>query len=797
MFFFDHAGRKQRRPASLSVNTLSTSLSQIMNYYRRSTNERQQTDVPPVWKQKLGADVLSALTSLSHGKCAFCEQKSVSLQVYRFRPPAYASPAKDPDDKSCYLWLTFNWSNFFPICEGCLPSDKTFFPIFGWRARIPSTWKVAETLLFGLEAETADRAVLYYPAEIQEPWSAFGIRLDGVLTPKEERAAATIKHFNLNRNDLIRRRKKALAQNIDFLVGKLPTFSDASISLSKAEFGGVHQLLLHRISTHLPPRIQTAIPQSGDTVASTLRNWSTGEMPDTSLKRAIRRIREEDTQSSPPKSALVGPTTARPSIRRTSRSRLQQVTIRNYKSLENISFSLPNELPKREPLLPDLRTKSDAPEAPCLLILGENATGKSSVLEAIAIACLRDETLRPLGLSDSTPLKLNPLYMGAERGATAATSEIRLSFHDGTNLRAKLKGKGRPALSPEASPRPMLFAYGSHRLFGKKARLGSIRHIDTLFRREREISNPAKWLKSLAKSEPVLNEVVSALRHIIQIDGEFENISVTRTRGDKEDHCYINIKKKKKDDSTFTVRQRLDIASSGYRAVLALVCDILQGLMQAHSAESSNKKMDSTQAHQARRSEAIVLIDEIEAHLHPRWKLNIMSGLRRAMPRVTFIVTSHDPLCLRGMYNGEVMMLNRYQNEGSNQASKLPEVVERVAEFDNIEDLTIEQLLTSNLFQLFSTDASWTDYAFSIIPTILTKRENREDLSDVEMTALRRFDEEIKEALPYGRTEITQLVREAVAGYVAERRSKGSVSAAKARNVAIDEIKKYLRGLLE
>src|SRR3546814_20575292 len=60
---------------------------------------------------------------------------------------------------------------------------------------------------------------------------------------------------------------------------------------------------------------------------------------------------------------------------------------------------------------------------------------------------------------------------------------------------------------------------------------------------------------------------------------------------------------------------------------------------------------------------ALVLVDEIEAHLHPRWKLRIMKGLREALPNVTFIVTTHDPLCLRGLGANEVMVLRRIQQD--------------------------------------------------------------------------------------------------------------------------------------
>ncbi len=109
----------------------------------------------------------------------------------------------------------------------------------------------------------------------------------------------------------------------------------------------------------------------------------------------------------------------------------------------------------------------------------------------------------------------------------------------------------------------------------------------------------------------------------------------------------------------------------------------------------------------------VVLIDEIEAHLHPRWKMQVIGGLRKALPKATFIMTSHDPLCLRGMLPGEVQVLNRFYNTGQGEGSKMNEIVENVAGMQNAEQFTVEQLLTSDLFQLFTTDDRHIDQAFA------------------------------------------------------------------------------------
>ena len=89
----------------------------------------------------------------------------------------------------------------------------------------------------------------------------------------------------------------------------------------------------------------------------------------------------------------------------------------------------------------------------------------------------------------------------------------------------------------------------------------------------------------------------------------------------------------------------------------------------------------------------VVLVDEIETHLHPRWKMRVMSSLREAFPRIQFIVTTHDPLCVRGMDDGEVIVLVRNELGGIITLADLPDV----------SGMRSEQLLTSEYFGLSST----------------------------------------------------------------------------------------------
>ena len=59
---------------------------------------------------------------------------------------------------------------------------------------------------------------------------------------------------------------------------------------------------------------------------------------------------------------------------------------------------------------------------------------------------------------------------------------------------------------------------------------------------------------------------------------------------------------------------------------------------------------------------AIVIIDELDAHIHPSWQQKLASLLRENFPNVQFIVSAHSPLLIEGCRSGEVSVLRRSEN---------------------------------------------------------------------------------------------------------------------------------------
>ncbi len=99
-------------------------------------------------------------------------------------------------------------------------------------------------------------------------------------------------------------------------------------------------------------------------------------------------------------------------------------------------------------------------------------------------------------------------------------------------------------------------------------------------------------------------------------------------------------------DGTF---QSFRLLSDGYRNIVAMVADI------AWRASVLNPQLGERAPALA---EGVVLIDEIDLHLHPRWQRRVLADLRRAFPRLQFITTSHSPFIVQSLEPGQLVNLD-------------------------------------------------------------------------------------------------------------------------------------------
>jgi len=111
----------------------------------------------------------------------------------------------------------------------------------------------------------------------------------------------------------------------------------------------------------------------------------------------------------------------------------------------------------------------------------------------------------------------------------------------------------------------------------------------------------------------------------------------------------IKIDWQQDDDHTKTLR--IEQLSDGYRTTLAMVMDIAARMAEA------NPEMDDPLL-----TEGVVMIDEVDLHLHPSWQQTILLDLMRTFPKIQFIVSTHSPQVLSSVQPSSVRVID-WQND--------------------------------------------------------------------------------------------------------------------------------------
>lgn len=188
-----------------------------------------------------------------------------------------------------------------------------------------------------------------------------------------------------------------------------------------------------------------------------------------------------------------------------------------------------------------------------------------------------------------------------------------------------------------------------------------------------------------------------------------------------------------------TRQMRIEQMSDGYKIVTAMVADIASRM-----AEANPSMQDPLQ------SGGIVLIDEIDLHLHPKWQRTIIDKLTETFPNIQFIVSTHSPILLSGaLEKAQIMILNA-------------ESVTDVQALDYI-NYDISQLLLSDLFGIDSSRSTkWTPFINeqkSLLEKSIRTPEEEERLKELDKTL---------SALSYGET-LAQIQSRELIQKIAER----------------------------
>ena len=298
------------------------------------------------------------------------------------------------------------------------------------------------------------------------------------------------------------------------------------------------------------------------------------------------------------------------------------------------------------------------------LVIGVNGVGKTTVLDALAV-CLSafvrqaNKLRRYRGHFDLLDIRMGASALdvvcdvedGAENSPygyalhKSRESAVprkkgagmpREQVHD-TPERAAFVGESPPTASGDApGGRPLAILFSTNRAVPserKPPKSSAAGGVKTAFsdalssRRGLHLAEFEAWMRV---QEALSSELPTAKRMLDAFDAavtrflpDYRNL---RLGGESVSGGFLLIDR---GVATLPVRQ----LSDGERGVLAMVLDLTRRLAQA------NPEMTDPAAE----AEAVVLIDEIELHLHPKWQRSIVRNLTETFPKCQFIATTHSP----------------------------------------------------------------------------------------------------------------------------------------------------------
>ncbi|PKG40365.1 AAA family ATPase [Psychromonas sp. Urea-02u-13] len=305
------------------------------------------------------------------------------------------------------------------------------------------------------------------------------------------------------------------------------------------------------------------------------------------------------------------------------------------------------------------------------VLIGDNGTGKSTVLDALSFILgtfflgvdgvksrplSNSEKRRVIASPESVEVQL-PFCIGVEHSLDninyqwkRSTNKVRsgvTSQKEARDLINKAKDLTERVRNGEEVNLPLIAYYGTERLseqFQKSAYAKKSSRLDGYYSALDPRSFEQKflsWFKTFEdsalkfnKDKTLYNAFISAIKNMIP---EWKNVVFSWEADDML--CQV-------ESGDWVAYKTL---SSGYKNVVRLTADIAYRAIKLNPHLADMAVLSTS---------GVVLIDELDMHLHPKWQKTIIEDLKRTFPKIQFIVTTHSPFIIQSLKTDEVLNLD-------------------------------------------------------------------------------------------------------------------------------------------
>jgi energy-coupling factor transporter ATP-binding protein EcfA2 len=329
------------------------------------------------------------------------------------------------------------------------------------------------------------------------------------------------------------------------------------------------------------------------------------------------------------------------------------------------------------------------------ILLGENGTGKTTILQFLAgFEVITKESQEQGGASRYLRFILDRFFESETilRGPSSTRAEAKALFVDGSRIDSESKpplylvtmsvqkhGATYSGFQGNARP-PVCFAYGAGRRIGNIVldRSSTNDATESLFLDDARLINGEEWLLNLDYSaskpssvqgmqkqrlEMVKEVLIKVLPDVLEIRFDASSgVRPTPAVEFKTPYGWVPLRQ----------------LGYGYRTMIAWIVDFASRMVERYP-DSPDPLAEP----------AVVLVDEIDLHLHPKWQRELIGFLTERFPNTQFIVTAHSPLIVQAATDANIALLKR---EGDHV------VIENHPE--TIRGWRVDQVLTSDLFGL-------------------------------------------------------------------------------------------------